>query len=111
MKTGDKCKILKIYMGEDTKYRGRKLYTALMFKLKKMGIAGVTVVRGIEGYGKGKSVRSTRILDLSSNLPIVIEIIDTAEQIEKAIIVAQEMVKEGLIITSDIDVIRYGRDE
>lgn len=110
MKPGEKCKILKIYVSEDSKYKGHSLYNSVVFKLKEIGIAGVTVSRGIEGYGKGKALRTARILDLSSSLPVIIEAIDTAEQIEKAIPVVGQIVNEGLILTADVNVIKYGKD-
>lgn len=110
MKATDKCKILKIYVSEDSRYKSHNLYNAVVFKLKEIGIAGVTVTRAIEGYGKGKAIHTARILDLSSSLPIIIEAIDTAEQIEKAIPVVEQMVNEGLILVTDVDVIKYGRD-
>lgn len=110
MKPGDKCKILKIYVSEDSKYKGHNLYHAVLFKLKEMGIAGVTITRGIEGYGQNKTLHSARILDLSASLPIIIEAVDTAEQINKAIPAVEEIVNEGLIMVSDVHVIKYGKD-
>ncbi|EDK32389.1 DUF190 domain-containing protein [Clostridium kluyveri] len=106
-----KCKILKIYIGEDSMYKKHNLYHAIVFKLKELGIAGVTVTRGIEGYGKGKRLRTMRILDLSSSLPIIVEAIDVQECIEKAIPAMEEMVNEGLIMVTDVDVIKYGREQ
>lgn len=110
MKANDRCKILKIYVSEDSRYKKHNLYNSVVFKLREMGIAGVTVTRGIAGYGKGKALHTTHILDLTSSLPIVIEAIDTAEQIEKAIPVVKDMVNEGLILVTDVDVIKYGRE-
>ena len=110
MKSEEKCQILKIYVSEDSKYKGHNLYNAVVFKLKELGIAGVTVTRGIEGYGKGKAIHTTRILELSSSLPVIIEAIDTVDQIEKAIPVMEQMVNEGLIMVADVNVIKYGKD-
>jgi len=110
MKANDKCKILKIYVSEDARYKKHNLYNAVVFKLKEMGIAGVTVTRGIEGYGKDRALHTTHILDLSSSLPIIIEVVDTAQQIEKAIPVVKAMVNEGLILVTDVNVIKYGRE-
>ncbi len=110
MKPGDKCQILKIYVSEDSKLKGHNLYNAVVFKLKELGIAGVTVTRGIEGYGKGKAIHTTRILELSSSLPIVIEAIDTTDQIQKAIPIIEEMVNEGMMMVTDVNVLKYGRD-
>lgn len=110
MKPGDHCQLLKIYIGEDTKYKGHNLYTAVVYKLKESGIAGVTVTRAIEGYGKGKAIHSERILDLSSSLPIIIEAIDTVDKIEGIIPAISEMVTEGLMLVTDVNVIRYGKE-
>jgi PII-like signaling protein len=110
MKPGDKCQLLKIYVGEDSKYKGHNLYSAVVYKLKESGIAGVTVTRAIEGYGKGKAIHTARILDLSSSLPIIIEAIDTVEQIEKVLPDISEMVNEGMIMVTDVNVIKYGKE-
>jgi len=91
-------------------YKGHNLYHALVFKLKELGMAGVTVTRGIESYGQGKRLHSAHILDLSLNLPIVIDIIDTKEKIEMALPVIEEMVNEGLVLLTDVTVIKYGRE-
>jgi len=111
MKTGDRCQILKIYVSEDSRYKGHNLYSAVVFKLKELGVAGATVTRGIEGYGKGKALHTARILDLSASLPIIIEAVDTAEQIGNAIPAIEQMVNEGLILVTDVNVVKYGRDK
>jgi len=105
-----KCKMLKIYVSEDSRYKKHNLYHAVVLKLKEMGMAGVTVMRGLEGYGKSKTMHNAKILDLSSSLPIVIEVVDNAEKIDNAIPIISEMVSEGLVITKDVDVIKYGRE-
>ncbi|WP_435787550.1 DUF190 domain-containing protein [Clostridium sp.] len=110
MTLSGKCKILKIYVSEDSKYKGHNLYHALVIKLREIGMAGVTVTRGLESYGKSKAIHAMKVLDLSSSLPIIIEVIDEAEKIEKAIPVVKEMVNEGLIIATDIEVLKYGNE-
>jgi uncharacterized protein len=105
-----KCKIMKIYVSEDSMYKKHNLYHALVLKFKEMGLAGVTVTRGIEGYGKDKRLQTVHILDLSANLPIIIEVIDNADRIENAIPIVKEMVDEGLVMVTDVDVIKYGKD-
>lgn len=105
-----KCKLLKIYISEDSEYKNHNLYHAIVLKLKEADVAGVTVFRGIEGYGKGKRINSVRLLELSSSLPIIIEAIDKAEKIEKALPIIESMIGEGLITISDTEVIRYGKD-
>lgn len=111
MKLDGKCKILKIYISEDSQYKGHNLYHALVLKLREMGMAGVTVTRGIEGYGQGKSLHTSHILDLSLSLPIIVEVVDIAERIEKAIPVVEKMVNEGLIMVTDVSVIKYGKEK
>jgi len=107
----NKCKILKIYVSEDSRYNKKSLYHSVVIKLRELGLAGVTVTRGIEGYGKSKRINNVKILDLSSSLPIIIEAIDKEEMINRAIPVIQDMVKEGIVITLDVDVISYGKPE
>lgn len=110
MKPGKKCQLLKIYVSEDSRYKGHNLYNAIIYKLKEAGIAGATVTRAIEGYGKGKAIHTARILDLSASLPIIIEAIDTTEQIQKVIPTISEMVNEGMIMVTDVNVIKYGKE-
>lgn len=103
------CKLLKIYISEGTKYEGHNLYHALIAKMKDIGMAGVTVTRGIEGYGQGKRLHTSRLVDLSYELPIIIEIVDKTERIEQAIPIVKEMVNEGMVMLSDVNVIKYGK--
>jgi len=103
------CKIIKIYVSEDSKYEGHNLYHALVFKLREIGMAGVTVTRGIEGFGQGKRLHSEHFLDISLQLPVIVEVIDTPEKIEMAIPIVKDMVNEGLIIVTDVNVVKYGR--
>jgi len=76
MKLNGNYKILKIYVNEDSRHKGHNLYHAIVLKLKELGMAGVTVTRGLEGYGKSKAIHDMKILDLSSSLPIIIEAVD-----------------------------------
>lgn len=109
MTLNGKSQILKIYISEDSKYKGHNLYHAIVRKLAEVGMAGVTVTRGIEGFGLEKRVHRTSIVDLSLKLPIILEIIDTAEKINMAIPIVNEMVNEGLIIVTDVMVVKYGK--
>jgi PII-like signaling protein len=110
MNINGKCRIMKVYVSEDSKYKGHSLYHAVVLELKKLDIAGVTVMRGIEGYGQGKRISTARILELSSSLPIVIEAIDKPERIDRALPVIEEMVDEGLVMVTDVDVVKYGKN-
>lgn len=103
-----KSKILKIYISDDSKYNHQNLYHAIVRKMAEIGMAGVTVTRGIEGFGHEKRVRSSSILDISLKLPVVIEVIDSEDRILAAAEIIKEMVNEGLIIMTDVEVIKYG---
>jgi len=104
--TGD-GKILKIYIGETDKWGHEPLYHALIKKFKKAGLAGATVLRGIEGFGLNSRIKTAHILQLSEDLPLVIEVVDQAEKLEKILPEVKEMVKEGLITIEDVKVISY----
>lgn len=104
MEISGKCKMLKIYISEDEKYKGHNSVKLLISKFRELGMEGVTVTRAIAGYGKDKLLRTVKILDLSSSLPIVLEIVDTLDKIENAAKEIKDIVGKGLIITSDIEV-------
>ncbi|MHB9093292.1 MAG: DUF190 domain-containing protein [Eubacteriales bacterium] len=103
-----KGKMLKIYLGETEKWHGKTLYHQVVMKLREEGLAGATVYRGILGYGADKVIHSAKILDLSADLPMVIDEIDSEENIMKVLPVIREMVPRGLIIVVDIDIVQYG---
>lgn len=103
-----KAKLLKIYVGEAEKWRGKTLYNQIVMKLREAGIAGATVYRGILGYGADKQLHSAKILDLSADLPMVIEAVDSEENILRILPDVQEMVPRGLIMLVDVNVIQYG---
>jgi PII-like signaling protein len=88
--------LLRIFIGESDRYEGMPLYEWLIRKAKETGLAGGTVMRGIEGFGARSRIRSARPLDLSTDLPIVVEIVDTLEKIDRFMPVVDEAVKEGL---------------
>lgn len=105
------CKLLKIYVSEDARYKGHNLYHALVLKLREIGMAGVTVTRGIEGFGQEKRLHTARILDLALSLPIIVEVVDIPERIEKAIPIVEEMVNEGLVMVTDVYAVKYGSEQ
>jgi len=108
MESKESWKILKIYISEDSKYNGHNLYRSLVQRFREIGMAGTTVTRGIEGFGHEKRLHSTKIISISSSLPIIVEVIDKTDMIEKAASEAKKMVNEGLIIITDINLIKYG---
>ncbi len=107
MKLEGKAKMLRIHFGEDDQWHGQPLYEAIVERCRKLDIAGATVYRGIAGYGASTIIRRSHLLRFSSDAPILIQIIDTAENIQRLIPSLDEMVKEGLIATSDVEVIKY----
>lgn len=102
-----KAKRLRVYIGESDRWKGRALFESIVLKAKELDMAGVTVCRGLMGYGANSRIHTARIVDLSSDLPIVVEIIDSIEYIEKLIPYLDEMVNQGLVTLEDIDVIKY----
>ncbi|HBP66577.1 MAG TPA: hypothetical protein DD730_20530 [Desulfosporosinus sp.] len=100
----EKAKLLKIYVGEKERYKNKPLYQYLVHWLKEQGIIGVTVSRGIEGYGHDKVLRSARLLELSSDLPMILEIVDTIENINLILPELTQMIPKGLVYTFDIEV-------
>lgn len=107
MKLEGKAKMLRIHFGEDDKWHGRPLYQAIVERCRQLDIAGATVLRGIEGYGASTMIRRSHMLSFSSDAPILVQIIDTEANIQRLIPALDEMVAEGLIAMSDVEVIKY----
>lgn len=106
-----KAKLLKIYLGESERYKNKPLYQYLVHWLKEKGIGGVTVNRGIEGYGADKVLHSARLLELSSDLPMILEIVDVADKIDPLIPEICAMVPKGLVFVTDIEVHKHGKEQ
>ena len=107
MRLAGPAKWLRIYVGERDHWHGKPLYVAILDLLRHEGIAGATVFRGIAGYGASGLLHTTRIVQLSIDLPVVIEVIDSAERIAAVLPKIDEMVSEGLIILTDCEVVAY----
>jgi PII-like signaling protein len=102
---------LTIFIGEDDRYDHHPLATEIVRRAHAAGLAGATVLRGIEGFGKSNHVHTTRILSLSNDLPIIVVIIDAEERIDAFRTELDELITEGLVIIDDVDVVRYvGRE-
>jgi len=112
MKIEGDGKLLRIFVGEDDRWEGMPLYEAIVRKAREQGLAGVTVLRGMEGYGAHSRIHTTKILRLSEDLPIVIEIVDKEERIQAILPLLDQMVTEGLITLEKVHIIayRHGRD-
>ena len=107
MKLEGKAKMLRIHFGEDDQWHGRPLYQAIVERCRELDIAGATVYRGIQGYGASTRIRRSHLLQFSPDAPILVQIIDTHENIQRLIPALDEMVSEGLIAMSDVEVIKY----
>jgi PII-like signaling protein len=111
MKLEGKAKLLRIHFGEDDEWKGKPLYRAIEEKCREMDIAGATVYRGVEGYGASTLIRRSHLLSISHDAPVMVSVVDSEEKIRKLIPVLDEMVDEGLIAMSDVEVIKYVHEE
>lgn len=98
---------LTIFLGEEDRYDHKPLATEIVHRAQQAGLAGATVLRGVEGFGASNHIHTTRILSLSNDLPIVVVIVDDAERVQSFLPELDELVTEGLVILDDVEVIRY----
>jgi PII-like signaling protein len=99
--------LLRIFVGEADRWHGRSLYEAIVLRAREAGLAGATVLRGLMGYGAKSRIHTAKVLRLSEDLPIVIEIADRADRIEAFLPVLDEMVADGLVTLERVQVITY----
>lgn len=102
-----KARRLTIIIGEDDTWHGKPLYTEIVHRAHAAGLAGASVFRGIEGYGKSNHIHTTRILSLSDDLPVAIVIIDAEDKVSSFVSDIERLVTEGLITLDDVDVVHY----
>lgn len=107
LKKGSKAVLLKIYIGESDRYKGKPLFQYLMDFFHKNGFYGATVMRGITGFGATSRVHTSSILRLSTNLPVIIEVVDSEEMIEKIKPVLEEIIDGGLVIQQEVEICFY----
>lgn len=100
-------KLLRIFIGESDKHENMPLFEWIVRKAREQGLAGATVLRGLEGYGAHSRLHTAKILRLSSDLPIVIEIIDTEEKIEALLPMIDDAIGEGLATVEKVEVRFY----
>lgn len=110
LKREGKAKLMRIFVGENDKWNGKPLYEAIVGGLRAHDIAGVTVYRGILGYGANRRIHKDAALSLSHDRPILLSIVDTEEKLRGFLPALGEMVQQGLVVLSDVDVIKYTRD-
>ena len=100
--------LLRIFIGEDDKFEGAPLYEAIVVKAREQHLAGATVMRGPMGFGKSSRLHTTKILRLSEDLPLVIEIVDSEENINRFLPLLDGMMSSGLITLEKVQVLQYG---
>jgi PII-like signaling protein len=109
------AKWVRIYIGESDRWEGKPLYQAIVERMRRDGIAGATVVRAVEGFGAHSRIHTARVLRMSEDLPLIVDVIDRAERIEAVLPALDDMVREGLVVVLDVNVVTYrsradGRD-
>jgi uncharacterized protein len=107
MKLAGKAKMLRIYFGEDDKWHDKPLHRAIVEKCRELDIAGATAFRGIEGYGASTIIHHAHHLVFSHDAPLMVSVVDSEGKIQQLLPLLDEMVKDGLIAMSDVEVIKY----
>ena len=99
--------LLRIFIGESDRWHGKPLYETIVMKARELHIAGATVVRGPMGFGANSRLHTTKVLRLSEDLPMIVEIVDSREKIDELMPHIDEMVQEGLVTLEPVQVIQY----
>jgi hypothetical protein len=107
MKLPEEGQLLRIFIGENDTYKGKPLYEEIVLRARELNFAGATVLRGIMGFGAGSRIHTAKVLRLSEDLPIVVEIVDTAEKLKDILPFLDETVDEGLITLEKVRIIKY----
>jgi PII-like signaling protein len=107
MKIDGEGELLRVFIGESDRWHGQPLSEAIVRRARELGLAGATVLRGLEGFGAHSRIHTSSILRLSQDLPIVVEIVDKRERIEAFLPELDEMVHEGMITVEKVRVIAY----
>jgi PII-like signaling protein len=99
--------LLRVFIGESDRHGHQPLYESIVLQAREAGLAGATVLRGVMGYGKHSILHTAKILRLSEDMPMIIEIVDSLEKIEKFLPVLDELIKDGLVTIEKVKVIHY----
>jgi PII-like signaling protein len=110
LKSQGKAKLMRIFIGENDKWNGKPLHKALIECMRTNDIAGVTVYQGILGYGANRRIHKDSALHLSHDRPVMLSAVDTEERLRAFLPVLDDMVQQGLVVFSDVDVIKYTHD-
>ncbi|HWB14407.1 MAG TPA: DUF190 domain-containing protein [Pirellulales bacterium] len=111
MKLSEDGQLLRVFVGESDTWQGEPLFRAIVLKARELGLAGATVLHGTMGFGAASRVHTSRLLDLSTDLPIVVEIVDTADKIQSLLPFLDETVQEGMITIESVRVLKYRAEE
>lgn len=103
--------LVRIFIGESDRWHGRPLATALVERLRKEGFAGATVLRGLAGFGARSIFHTAHLLELSQDLPLVLEVVETQEHVERLVPILDEMVADGLVTLEKVRVLKYSAGE
>ncbi len=107
MKLPEEGMLLRVFIGETDQYNGKALYEQIVIKARELNLAGATVIRGIMGFGADSRMHAAKILRMSEDLPIIIEMVDTEENLGKILPFLDGSVTEGLITLEKVRVIKY----
>jgi len=110
LKQQGKARMMRIYVGENDKWNGKPLYEAIVHGLRAHDIAGVTVYRGILGYGANRRIHKDAALSLSHDRPILLSVVDTDEKLQAFMPILDQMVQQGLVVLSDVEAVRYSHN-
>jgi PII-like signaling protein len=110
LKREGKAKLMRIYIGENDKWRDKPLYKALVECMRANDIAGVTVYQGILGYGANRRIHEQKTLNLSHDHPIILSVVDTEEKLRAFFPILDQMVQQGLVVLSNVEIIKYTHD-
>jgi hypothetical protein len=103
---------LTIFIGETDQHHHKPLYTEIVHRAHAAGLAGATVVRGLEGYGASRHIHTARILSLSEDLPVIVVIVDKPERIDAFLPELDDLITEGLVVREHVEIVKYvGRDQ
>jgi PII-like signaling protein len=111
MQIPEEATLLRIFIGESDRYEHKPLYECIVLKAREMHLAGATVLRGTMGFGKSSRLHTAKILRLSFDLPVVIEIVDSEENIGKFLPIVDSMIKGGLVTMEKVRVLHYRGEE
>jgi uncharacterized protein len=103
--------LLRVFIGESDRYEHHPLYEAIVLKAREAGLAGATVLRGLMGFGKHSILHTAKILRLSEDLPMIVEIVDSREKVEAFLPVLDEMISDGLVTLERVNVLHYKAGE